>query len=113
MDSGRVGKNKFDYQSSTGAMVIIMRGNFQQEVDLGRIILQIITDYRAITTTEIWYELGEDDRFDGKITRAEVTEVVSELEKQNIIVKGKDDKWKINSLGTQRLSRLRVSCDQA
>lgn len=90
----------------------MMRSNFQGEVDLGRIILQIITDYRAITTIEIWYELGEDDRFDGGITRAEVTEVVSELEKQNIIVKGKDDKWNINSSGTQHFSRSRVSRDQ-
>ncbi len=89
------------------------KSNFLQEVDLGRIILQIITDYRALTTIEIWYELGEDDRFDGGITRAEVTDAVSELEKQNNIVKGKDDKWKINSSGTQRLSRSRVSRDQA
>lgn len=90
----------------------MMTSNFQGEVDLGRIILQIITDYRAITTIEIWYEIGEDDRFDGGITRAEVTEVVSELEKQNIIVKGKDDKWNINSSGTQRFSRSRVSRNQ-
>jgi len=91
----------------------MMRNNFWGEVDLGRIILQIITDYRAITTMEIWYELGEDGRFDGGITRAEVTEVVSELEKQNIIVKGKDDKWNINLSGTQRFSRSRVSHDKA
>lgn len=88
------------------------KSNFQQEVDLRRIILQIITDCRAITMIEIWYELGEDDRFDGGITRAEVIEVLSELEKQNIIVKGKDDKWKINPLGTQSLSYLRVSRNQ-
>jgi len=108
MGSRWAAKNKFDDRSSIGAMVIMMESNFQQEADLGRMILQIIKDYRAITTTDIWYELGEDDRFDGGITRAEVTEVVSELEKQNIIVKEKDDKWKINSLGTQRLSRSRV-----
>jgi hypothetical protein len=84
------------------------KSNFQQEIDLERIILQIITDYRALTTIEIWYELGEDNRFDGGITRAEVTDVVSELEKQNIIVKGKDDKWKINSLGIQPPSCSRV-----
>ena len=88
------------------------KSNFEQEVDLGRIILQIITDCQAITATEIWYELGEDDRLDDEITRAEVTDVVSELEKQNIIVKGKDDKWKINSLGTQPLPRSRVSRNQ-
>lgn len=91
----------------------MMRNNVQGEVDLRRIILQIITDYRVITTMEIWYELGEDDRFDGGITRAEVTEVVSELEKQNIIVKGKDDKWNINSSGTQRFSHSSVSQDKA
>jgi len=95
-----------------GESVIMTKSNFQQEVDLGRIILQIITDCRAITTIEVWYELGEDDRFDGEITHAEVAEVVSELEKQNIIVKGKDDKWKINSLGTQPLPRSRISRNQ-
>lgn len=86
----------------------MMRSNFQEEVDLRRIILQIITDYQAITTTDIWYELGENYQFDGGITRVEVTEVVSKLEKQNIIVKGEEDKWKINSLGTRHLSRSKV-----
>lgn len=89
------------------------KSNFQQEVDLGGIILQIITDCQAITATEVWYELGEDDRFRAGITRAEVNEVMSGLEKQNIIVKGEDDKWKINVLGTHRQSRSRVSRDQA
>jgi len=96
-----------------GELVNMTKSNFLQEVDLKRIILQIITDYQALTTIEIWYELGEDDRFDVDITHTELTGVVSELEKQNIIVKGTDDKWKINSLGTQHLSRSRVSRDQA
>lgn len=81
------------------------KSSFQQDIDLGRIILQIITDCQAITAMEVWYELGEDDRFAGGIiTRAEVNEVMSILEKQNIIVKGKDDRWKINSTGTPPLS---------
>ena len=67
----------------------------QQEGDLAMTVLEIIGHYQPIPTMDIWYELGEDDRFDKGITRSEVTEVLSELEKQNIIVKETDDKWKV------------------
>ncbi len=66
-----------------------------KEDELFRGVLEIIAHYQPIPTMDIWYELGEDDRFDKGITRSEVTEVLSELEKQNIIMKEKDDKWKV------------------
>jgi DNA-binding MarR family transcriptional regulator len=68
---------------------------FHQEDELVRGVLEIIAHYQPIPTMDIWYELGEDDRFDKGITRSEVTEVLSKLEKQNIIVKETDDKWKV------------------
>ncbi|MEI9476489.1 MAG: hypothetical protein WCO26_07930 [Deltaproteobacteria bacterium] len=69
--------------------------NLLQEEDLLSAILSIIADYQPITTADIWFELGEDDGFEGKMTQGEVEETLFQLEKQNRIVKGEDDKWKI------------------
>lgn len=72
--------------------------NVPQDEDLGRKILEIIADYQEISTTDIWYELGEDDRFHGGIPLAEVGELLSLLEEQEMIVKAENDKWTIKSL---------------
>ena len=68
--------------------------NFQQRDDICKAILEIIADYPAITTKDIWYELGEDDRFKNAITLAEVNESLFQLEKQKMIIKGDNDSWK-------------------
>jgi len=81
--------------------------NFQQEDDLVEIILNIIADYQPITTMDIWFELGEDERYKGIVSRAEVNEILSQFEKQKMIIKGDDDKWKIKkSLTRNRLQVL-------
>jgi hypothetical protein len=79
-------------------MVIMTGYNVPQDEDLGRKILEIIADYQEISTTDIWYELGEDDRFHGGIPLAEVGELLSLLEEQEMIVKAENDKWTIKSL---------------
>lgn len=76
----------------------MMDENSQREVDLRRMVLQIITDYRTITTIDIWYELGEEGRFEGSISLNEVRETLSQLEGQKMIARGDDDQgqWKIS-----------------
>ena len=83
-------------RSSRGALLIMMDENFQREVDLRRMVLQIITDYRTITTMDIWYELGEEGRLEGSISLDEVRETLSQLEGQKMIARGNDDEWKIS-----------------
>jgi len=83
-------------QSSRGALLIRVDENFQRKVDLRRMVLQIITDYRTITTMDIWYELGEEGRLEGSISLDEVRETLSQLEGQKMIARGNDDEWKIS-----------------
>jgi len=72
-----------------------MRGsNLEHEDNIGEVILKIIKDYQPITTMDIWFELGEDDRYKGIISRAEVNDHLSQLGKQKIIIKGDNDSWK-------------------
>ncbi|MDI7259000.1 MAG: hypothetical protein QME90_03655 [Thermodesulfobacteriota bacterium] len=82
-------------RSSRGALLIMMDEIFQREVDLRGMVLQIITDYRTITTMDIWYELGEDGRLECGISLDEVRETLSQLERQKMIARGDDDQWKI------------------
>jgi hypothetical protein len=77
-----------------GPMVIMTGNNFQQRDDICKAILEIIAEYQPITTKDIWYELGEDDRFKDGITLAEVNETLFQLEKQKMIIKGDNDSWK-------------------
>jgi hypothetical protein len=39
-----------------------MSSRFQRGDDLGKIILEIIKDYPTITTTDIWYELWQNEK---------------------------------------------------
>jgi len=77
---------------------IMREYNFQREGDLERVTLEFIAYYQAMTTIDIWYELGEDERFKGVISRPEVEEALSRLEEQQLIKKGKDDKWRLGEL---------------
>jgi len=76
--------------------------NFQRRDDICKAILEIIADYQPITTKDIWYELGEDDRFKDGITLAEVNETLFQLEKQKMIVRVEDEKWKIKTIVAKR-----------
>ena len=74
----------------------IMKGfNFQPEDDLQEAILEIIASYQAIMAADIWFELGEGDRFRSAISHSEVNEALSRLEGRKLIRKGKDEKWRL------------------
>ena len=73
-----------------------MKGfNFQPEDDLQEAILEIIASYQAIMAEDIWFELGEGERFQSVISHLEVNEVLSRLERRELIRKGKDEKWRL------------------
>lgn len=73
-----------------------MKGfNFQPEDDLQEAILEIIASYQAIMAADIWFELGEGDRFRSAISHSEVNEALSRLEGRKLIRKGKDEKWRL------------------
>ena len=91
-------QDRFNPQSLRGGIVAMTGYNVPQDEDLGREILEIIAEYQAISITDIWYELGEDDRFRGGIPLAEVGEALSLLEGQEMIIKVENDKWTIKSL---------------
>jgi len=73
-----------------------MKGsNFQTEDDLQEAILEIIASYQAIMAADIWFELGEGDRFRSAVSRSEVDEALSQLEGRKFIRRGKDEKWRL------------------
>ena len=69
--------------------------DFQTEDDLQEAILEIIGFYQAIMATDIWFELGEDERFRSVASQSEVNEVLSRLEGRKFIRRGKDEKWRL------------------
>ena len=73
-----------------------MKGsNFQTEDDLQEAILEIIASYQAIMAEDIWFELGEGERFRSAVSHSEVNETLSRLERRKLIRKGKDEKWRL------------------
>jgi hypothetical protein len=73
-----------------------MKGfDFQPEDDLQEAILQILTSYQEIRAIDIWFELGEDERFRSAVSRSEVNEALSQLEGRKLIRMGKDEKWRL------------------
>jgi hypothetical protein len=74
----------------------IMKGfNFQIEDDLQEAILEIIASCKAIMAADIWFELGEGERFRSVISHSEVNENLSRLERRKLICRGKDEKWRL------------------
>jgi len=65
---------------------------FSNEEHLMEVILKIIRELQPITTTDIWYEVGEEYRY--SISKEEITEILSHLEKQKRISM-EDEKWKL------------------
>jgi len=68
--------------------------NVRLRDEVGKAILEIVTYYQPIHTKDIWYELGEDDRFKDGIKLTEVNETLFQLEKRKAIIRGKNDHWK-------------------
>jgi hypothetical protein len=81
----------FSLNESEGVM---KRFNFQPEDDLRKAIFEIIASYQEIKGIDIWFELGEDERFRGTVSRSEVNEALSWSEGRKLIRKGKDEKWR-------------------
>jgi hypothetical protein len=62
----------------------IMKGSdFQPEDDLQKAILEIIASYKAIMAADIWFELGEDERFRSAASRSEVNEALAQWKGEN------------------------------
>jgi hypothetical protein len=74
---------------------IMKRFNFQNEDDLQEAILEIIASYQAIMAADIWFELGEGERFRSAVSHSEVNEALSRLEGRKFIRRGKDEKWRL------------------
>ena len=80
---------------SKGAVVAMTEKHFQHDDDLAMTVLEIIGHYQPIPTTDIWYELGEDDRVEDGVALAEVKEILSHFENTKRIFRGDGDKWVI------------------
>jgi hypothetical protein len=72
------------------------RFHFETEDDLQGAILEIIASYKAIMTADIWFELGEGERFRSAVSHSEVDEALSRLEGRKFIRRGKDEKWRLH-----------------
>ncbi len=75
---------------------MMIESHLLQEDNLKEIILKIVADYQTITTMDIWFEIGEDERFKGDITLTGVKQTLSQLEKERMVLKRGDDQWGIN-----------------
>ncbi len=69
---------------------------FHHDDDLATTVLEIIGHYQAIPTMDIWYELGEDDRFEDGVALAEVNDILSRLENERRISREDGDRWTVN-----------------
>jgi hypothetical protein len=68
---------------------------FQTENDLQEAILEIIAYYQEMVDTDIWFELGENERFRSDLSHSEMNEALCRLERRKYIRKGKDEKWRL------------------
>jgi hypothetical protein len=74
----------------------IMKGfDFQPEDDLQKAILEMIASYQEMMAIDIWFELGEDERFRSAVSHSELNETLSRLEGRKLIHRGKDEKWRL------------------
>ncbi len=68
--------------------------NSRYDDDLAVTVLEIIRHYQPIPTMDIWYELGEDDRFEDGVALSEVNDILSCLENERRIFNKDGDKWR-------------------
>lgn len=66
---------------------------FQQEGEIVSAVFEIIVHYQPIPTMDIWYELGEDNRFQEKIPLSEVKEILTRLENLDKIIRQDGERW--------------------
>ncbi len=66
---------------------------FQYERNLTKAVLEIIAHHQPVPTEDIWYELGEDDKFENSIALTEVKDILSRLENERRIFKVDADRW--------------------
>jgi len=69
--------------------------HFQHDDGLTRAVLEVIGHHQPIPTMDIWYELGEDERFEDGIALAEVNDILSHLENNRRIFREDGDKWMV------------------
>ncbi len=69
----------------------------QDEGNLTKAVLEIIAHYQPVPTEDIWYELGEDDTFEGGVAVAEVNEILFHLENSKRIFREDGDRWMIKN----------------
>jgi len=82
---------------SEGAVVAMIESQLQHD-DLAMTVLEIIGHYQPIPTMDIWYELGEDDRFEDGVALAEVNDILSRLENERRIFREDGDRWTVKEL---------------
>jgi hypothetical protein len=95
---GERGLKSLKYLLSEGAVVAMTGRPFQYEDDLSMTVLEIMGHYQPIPTMDIWYELGEDDRFEDGVALVEVNDLLSRLENERRIFKREEDKWRLRGL---------------
>ena len=76
----------------------------QHDDDLAMTVLEIIGHYQPILTEDIWYELGEDDRFEDGVALAAVNDILSHLENGKRIFREDGDKWRLKGA----ISQIRI-----
>jgi len=81
--------------TSEGAVVIMTERNFHHDDGLARAVLEVIGHHQPVPTMDIWYELGEDERFQDGIALAEVNEILFHLENSKRIFRKGGDKWMV------------------
>jgi hypothetical protein len=84
--------------TSEGAVVIMTERNFHHDDGLARAVLEVIGYHQPIPTMDIWYELGEDERFEDGIGLAEVKETLFRLENSERIFREDGDKWMVKKV---------------
>ncbi len=80
---------------SKEAVVTMINRHFQHDDNLAMTVLEIIGHYQPIPTMDIWYELGEDGRFEDCVALAEVNDILAYLENEKRIIKKDGDKWSL------------------
>jgi hypothetical protein len=80
---------------SEGAVVKMKERRLLHNDGLARAVLEVIGHHQPIPTMDIWYELGEDERFEDGVALAEVKETLFHLENSKRIFREDGDKWMV------------------
>ena len=86
------------YIISEGVVVTMQERQLPHDDGLARAVLEVIGHHQPIPTLDIWYELGEDERFEDGIALAEVNEILFHLENSKRIFREDEDKWMVKKV---------------